>query len=180
MSDPFETLGFEPHFDLDRKLLEARHRELSRSLHPDRYVGRPASERRMALSKAIEVNQALRKLQDPVQRAEALLARHGALAEEGREAQPRPDFLMEILELREALSSARSAANLEQVRKLAEGVTSRQENALQALSSAFAACAKVAFPELTQRTLEISSLLSEVRYYQRFLEEARAIEDELE
>jgi molecular chaperone HscB len=180
VSDPFETLGFEPHFDLDRSLLEARHRELSRSLHPDRYVGRPASERRMALSRAIDVNHALRKLQDPVQRAEVLLARRGVVAEEGREAQPDPDFLMEILELREALSSARAAANLERVRTLAEGVTSRQERALQALSRAFAALANDAAPQPEQRTPEISALLSEVRYYQRFLEEARAIEDELE
>ena len=59
--DPFETLGVEPRFDLDLTALEKRHRELSGALHPDRYTGRPASERRMALDRAIKVNEAWRE-----------------------------------------------------------------------------------------------------------------------
>jgi len=49
MMDPFETLGLAPKFDVDLKAAESRHRELSRALHPDRYVKAPAAERRMAL-----------------------------------------------------------------------------------------------------------------------------------
>ncbi len=41
--DPFATLGIEPRFDLDVRAVEARHRELSRTLHPDRYSGAPAA-----------------------------------------------------------------------------------------------------------------------------------------
>ena len=51
--NPFATLGVEPRFDLDLPALEKTHRELSRALHPDKYVGATASERRAALERAV-------------------------------------------------------------------------------------------------------------------------------
>src|SRR5262245_15377730 len=75
MTDPFETLGIEPKYRLDLKQVEARHRELSKALHPDRYVNKTPAERRLALSRAIDVNSAWRMVRDPVGRAEALLRR---------------------------------------------------------------------------------------------------------
>ncbi len=68
-ADPFDTLGVEPRFDLDLAALERRHRDLSRALHPDRYAGAPAAERRLALGRAIDANEALRVLKDPIRRA---------------------------------------------------------------------------------------------------------------
>lgn len=43
MNDPFEMLGVERRFDLDLKVLEKTHRELSRALHPDKFVQAGAS-----------------------------------------------------------------------------------------------------------------------------------------
>ena len=77
MNDPFQTLGVDARFDLDLGAVEKRHRDLSRALHPDRYADASATERRMSLSRAIEVNEAWRALRDPVRRAEALLTRAG-------------------------------------------------------------------------------------------------------
>ena len=37
--DPFATLGIARAFDVDLAAVEKMHRELSRALHPDRYVG---------------------------------------------------------------------------------------------------------------------------------------------
>jgi molecular chaperone HscB len=62
----------ERRFDLDVAALDARRKELSRALHPDRFASSPAAERRMALGRAIEVNEAFRALRDPIRRAEAL------------------------------------------------------------------------------------------------------------
>ena len=83
--------------------LEKRHRELSRALHPDRHADKTPAERRHALGKAIEVNEAFRVLKDPVRRAEALLRGRGVHIEEGKEAPADPSFLMDIMELRETL-----------------------------------------------------------------------------
>ncbi|HVJ21873.1 MAG TPA: Fe-S protein assembly co-chaperone HscB [Polyangiaceae bacterium] len=171
MIDPFQTLGVEPVFTLDLPALEQRHRELSRALHPDRFTGRPASERRQALSRAIEVNEAFRTLRDPLQRAEAMLRRIGFERAEGEEPKPAPDFLMEVMELREALTDARRAADLARVRELATAVGSSETKARDALAKLFTA-APVDVSAVERR-------MGELRYFRRFLDEAAAIEDEL-
>src|SRR5438552_18538223 len=107
--DPFETLGIEPAFSLDLEVLEQRHRDMSRALHPDRYAASGAAERRMALGRAIEVNEAFRILKDPIRRAEALLARHGVASGAGKEPPASPALLMEVMERREALADMRQS-----------------------------------------------------------------------
>jgi molecular chaperone HscB len=171
LTDPFETLGFEPVFDLDPALLERRHRELSRALHPDRYAGRPASERREALGRAIGVNQAFRALKDPVARAEALLARHGKVAEEGGGQPADPVLLIEVLERREALGDAKRKGDLETVRRLADEVRERQRAALDGITRGFTTSP----PDIAL----VEKALGELRYHRRFLEEVSAIEDEI-
>ena len=73
MKSPFELLGLKPSFALSDAELNQRQKELSLELHPDRYTGRPAAERRAALNLAIEVNAAHRLLKNPVKRGEALV-----------------------------------------------------------------------------------------------------------
>ena len=172
LADPFETLGLAPAFALDSGLLEQRHRELSRALHPDRYAGRPASERQQALGRAIEVNAAFRTLRDPVQRAEALLARSGHAASETDGARPDPGFLMDVMEQREALGDARRKRDLPAVRALGAGVRAREARVTAELGLLFSA----EKPEYAR----ISALLGELRYHRRFLDEAGAIEDDLD
>jgi molecular chaperone HscB len=169
--DPFQTLGVEPSFTLDLGALEQRHRDLSRALHPDRFTGRPASERRQALSRAIEVNEAFRALRDPLQRAEAILRRSGVQRAEGQEPKPDAAFLMDVMELREALTDARRAGDLDRVTTLAAGVRAREQETRQALAALFGTV-PLAIAAVEQR-------LGELRYFQRFLAEAGAIEDEL-
>lgn len=165
--DPFTTLGMPAVYALDRSVLEQRYRDLQRALHPDRFTGAPATERRMALSKAVEVNAAYRLLRDDVKRAEALVAlRCGASNAEAAD----PDFLMTIMELREALSEAKAAADLGAVRKLAVKVTSAEQQAQQRFSRA-----------LDAQPVDVNTLrtaLSELKYYRRFLDEVAVIEDE--
>jgi molecular chaperone HscB len=171
VTDPFETLGFEPVFELDTALLERRHRELSRTLHPDRYAGRAASERREALGRAIAVNQAFRALKDPVARAEAMLARHGNVGEESGGQPADPTLLMEVLERREALGDAKRKGELETVRRLASEVRERERSALDGIQRGFSATP----PDLAL----VEQRLVELRYHRRFLEEVSAIEDDI-
>src|SRR6476619_1770759 len=107
--DPFATLGAPRRYDLDLTVLEKTHRELSRALHPDRFAQSGASERRAALEKAANVNEAWRALRDPIRRAEALFRLAGASVGETNEPKASPAFLMEMMEDREALADARGA-----------------------------------------------------------------------
>jgi molecular chaperone HscB len=167
--DPFSTLGIARIYDVDLAALEKTHRELSRALHPDRYIGASASERRSALAKAVDVNEAWRIVRDPIRRAEALLALSGVLVGEGREPPSDPEFLLEMLEQREALASARQARDLAAVHGLARAIRARSDQAERDLSIEFA----------RGSSQSLLPKLGELRFFRRFLDEVSAIEDEL-
>ncbi len=172
MNDPFDTLGIDPRFDLDFKAVEARHRELSKALHPDRYAQAPAAERRMALSRAIEVNEAWRAIKDPIKRAEALLRKRGVSSSETAEPNPSTDLLMEMMEAREELSDAARAKDMPKVHNLALKMQLREREVLSALSEGF----KKANDDLSQAR-KLLHCLGELRYLRRFLDEVAAVEE---
>jgi len=168
--DPFETLGVEPVYSLDLAILEQRHRDLSRALHPDRHAASGAAERRMALGRAIEVNEAFRSLKDPVRRAEALLARRGTHSGEGKEPPASPALLMEIMERREALAEVRQTKNEAALTRLIAEVSAEALRTQTALGNEFASPAG--------NPAEILKRIGELRYYRRFLDEAASIADD--
>ena len=175
--DPFATLGLARRYDLDPNELERRYRELQKALHPDRHVGASASQRRMALGKAVEVNEAYRTLRDQQKRAEALLTllRGGdATAQPAVRETADPELLMEVMELREALSEAKQARDMARVGSLAERV--------RALHAGTDARLLRAFGELREQAdagqlAKIATLVSRLKYYQRFLDEVSAFEE---
>jgi len=167
--DPFETLGIPRSYDVDLAAIEKTHRELSRALHPDRFVGASPSERRAALGKAVEVNEAWRVVRDPIRRAEALLILAGIAVGEDREPKADPELLMEMLELREALAEAKAERNLARVRDMARAIEQRSQAVQTALAQGFA----------QGQAATLVDKLGELRFYKRFLDEVSAIEDEL-
>lgn len=171
MTSPFELLGVPALFALDETELEKRHRDLSRALHPDRYAGRSPGERREALSRAISVNEAFRRLRDPISRAEALLAQLGRELTETNQPKPAPALLMQIMEEREALSLARRAGDRVRVERIATQASGRAEEAAERMADAFSED-----PIPVERVLE---LLGELRYLRRLKEEAGVALDEL-
>jgi molecular chaperone HscB len=171
--DPFAILGLSRSFDVDLAVVEKTHRELSRALHPDKFVGASPSERRAALGKAVEVNEAWRVVRDPIRRAEALLTLRGVAASEEAEAKADPEFLMEMLEQREALADAKRARDLVTVRRMAGAVAGRAQAAEAELSAGFARAKDGA------SLAGLVGKVGELRFYRRFLEEVSAIEDEL-
>jgi molecular chaperone HscB len=174
MADPFETLGLEPRFNLDLRALEQRHRDLSKALHPDRYTGAPAAERRLSLGRAIDVNEAFRALRDPIRRAEALVKRAGVAVGETAEPAAPPALLMEMMEVREELSDAARAKDLQGILRLGAAMTARQDATIARLAQSFDDAA--AEPQKISAALP---LLGELRYVRRFLDEVSALEEEL-
>jgi len=170
-TSPFELLGVPALFALDEEELEKRHRELSRTLHPDRYSGRPSSERREALSRAISVNQAFRTLRDPISRAEALLEQIGRQVNLSNQPTPDPALLMQVMEEREALSLARRAGDRAQVESIVAGAVTRAEAATERIADAFS--------EEPVPVESVLTVLGELRYLRRLQEEAGAALDEL-
>jgi molecular chaperone HscB len=169
MTDPFELLGVERRFSLDRAALEQRHRDLSRTLHPDRYVQAPPGERRMALERAVAVNEAYRALRDPLTRAEALLAAHGlSMSDADRPSQA---LLMEVMELRESLDEARRSP--EKVSALLDQVRARSKSEEATLASVFDEAPAPGADALGRAR----DALVRLKYFRRFEEEADAALD---
>ena len=171
MTSPFEVLGVPLLFALDEQELEKRHRDLSKALHPDRYAGRPSTERREALNRAISVNEAFRQLRDPISRAEALLSQLGREVSETNQPKPEPALLLQVMEEREALSVARRAGDRGRIEGIAQHASGRAEDATERMADAFSE-----EPIPVERVLK---LLGELRYLRRLKEEAGAALDEL-
>ena len=173
MNDPFEMLGVERRFDLDLKVLEKTHRELSRALHPDKFAQSGASERRAVLEKAASVNEAWRTVRDPISRAEALFRLAGIKVGEDSEPKASPAFLMEVMDEREALAEARAAKDLVKVRAVGATMAKRAQEVEAKLAAGFAGTRGD-----TSAVEKLVPLLGELRFYKRFLDEVSAIEEE--
>jgi molecular chaperone HscB len=118
-SSHFELFGLPPAFRLNAEELERSYREIQSQVHPDRFAHAGDAERRASLQWTTRVNEAYRTLKDPVQRAKHLLELHGVdVAFETNTSMP-GDFLMQQMELREALEEAtagKNGARLEELR----------------------------------------------------------------
>lgn len=169
--DPFETLGIARRFLLDVREVEQKHRDLSKALHPDRHTASTSAERRVALSRAIEVNEAFRIVRDPVRRAEALLALAGVPVGETREPKPDQEFLMQVLEDREALEAAHDGRDPAAVAVVLGRAQKLRASAEEALA--------VALDGGGDPALAVP-FLGRLRYAARFVEEARRAEEDLE
>jgi molecular chaperone HscB len=113
----FELFGLSPAFGLETEALERSYRQIQAQVHPDRFAHAGDAERRASLQWTTRVNEAYRTLKDPVQRAKHLLELQGVdVAFETNTAMP-PDFLMQQMELREALEEAKDAPRLDALRK---------------------------------------------------------------
>src|SRR5213075_2247069 len=117
MQSHFDLFGLQPAFAVDEERLESAYREIQSRVHPDRFAHAGDAERRASLQWTTRVNEAYRTLRNPVSRASHLLALNGVdVAFETNTAMP-AEFLMEQMELREALEEAKDAAGLDDLRK---------------------------------------------------------------
>lgn len=167
MPDPFTVLGVPARFALPMRDVEQRHRDLSRALHPDRHAKGSPAERRVAIERAMAVNEAWRAVRDPLSRALALLELHGVAITEGERASPA--LLMEVMDLRESLEASR--ANPAGVEALREAVRAKIAAEEAVLASVFDG------PEVSPEALQRArGAAVKLKYFRRFEEEADAME----
>jgi molecular chaperone HscB len=102
----FELFGLPPAFGLDGAALEQSYRDLQALVHPDRYAQAGDAERRASMQTTSRINEAYRTLKDPVQRAKHLLELQGVDVAFETNTQMPTDFLLQQLEMREALEGA--------------------------------------------------------------------------
>jgi molecular chaperone HscB len=102
----FEIFGVPARFAQDRAELDARWKALQGSTHPDRFAAEGAAAQRAAMQWAVRVNEAYRRLKDPLARAAYLCELNGAPVDvQNNTAMPQA-FLLEQMHWREALDDA--------------------------------------------------------------------------
>lgn len=198
-ADHFRVLTVPRTFALDLPAVEARFKDLSRRLHPDRFAKADPRARRASLQRTVQLNEAWRTLKDPTRRAEYLLEIAGFAigAEEGasaqgsagvsRDAAASPDaqlrvrieapqaLLMDVLELREELADARVEGDSGRVARLAGELEERSAQAFARVGEALQEAEAAGWGEAARAALETAAReLIALRYFRRFLDDAGA------
>jgi molecular chaperone HscB len=145
---------------------------LQQEFHPDRYASHSESEKRLAVQTASLINQAYDTLKSPLKRAQYLLELKQIDASQDSHITSDGAFLMEQIELREALSEVRDSADpfaaLDSLRSGVESSYTEQQNQFQAqyqdsdFDHAFNTVAKMQFS---------SKLLDEIEQLEAELED---------
>ena len=107
----FELFGLPASFDVDAAELASRYRELQRRFHPDRFAAASESERRLSVQMTAQINAAYQTLRDAVARGRYLLELRGVQMHADSDTRMEPAFLMQQMELREALAEARTVTD---------------------------------------------------------------------
>jgi molecular chaperone HscB len=112
-SSDFELFGLPERFAQDRAAIDTRWKELQREAHPDRFAAQGHAAQRVAMQWSVRINEAYRRLKEPLRRAAYLCELRGSPIEaENNTAMP-ADFLVEQMEWRESLDEARTRADLD-------------------------------------------------------------------
>jgi molecular chaperone HscB len=169
----FELFSLPQRYALDRGALDARYRDLQRSVHPDRHAGAGDRQRRLSLQQAARINEAYEVLKDPLRRGRYLLELRGDLS--GGEAATHQDaaFLMQQMEIREALAEVRGGNDpLGALDALTHDIESRY----RALESELAG----ALDGSSTGSAQAMALVEKMQFFARLRQEAQDLEAELE
>ncbi|MCW8328035.1 co-chaperone HscB [Photobacterium sp. SDRW27] len=109
----FELFGLPFQFELDGGLLSTQFRELQRRFHPDNFATASERDRLMAVQKAAQINDAFQTLKNPISRAEYMLSEKKMDIRGEQKTLQDPEFLMQQMELREALEEIPEASDPE-------------------------------------------------------------------
>jgi molecular chaperone HscB len=111
-SDDFELFGLPRQFAQGAELIDRRRRELLAEVHPDRFASAGGAAQRLASQWASRVNEAHRRLKDPIQRAMQLCLLGGVPVDTERNTAMPAAFLTEQMQWHEALDEAQDDASL--------------------------------------------------------------------
>ena len=127
-SSDFELFDLAPRFAQDNAAVEARWKELQREVHPDKFSTEGAAAQRLAMQWSVRINEAYRRLKDPLKRAAYLCELHGEPVNAENNTAMANDFLLQQMQWREELEEA---AGMDELDRLARQVALARLELLQ-------------------------------------------------
>ena len=128
----FALFGLSQRFAQQRSEIDARWKELQRQAHPDRFAAQGAAAQRIAMQWSVRINEAYRRLKDPMARAAYLCELRGApIQAEDNTAMP-ADFLMEQMEWRESLDDSADPSALDALQARLDRARAERLRAIEA------------------------------------------------
>jgi molecular chaperone HscB len=114
-SNDFALFNLPLCFAQNRAAIDARWKELQREAHPDKFSAQGTAAQRIAMQWSVRINEAYQRLKAPLQRAAYLCELHQApVNAENNTAMPAA-FLMQQIELHEALEEATTEEDLDKL-----------------------------------------------------------------
>ncbi|MDG0968639.1 MAG: Fe-S protein assembly co-chaperone HscB [Porticoccaceae bacterium] len=170
-NDCFEIFSIPIAWDVDIEGLQVRYRALQKEFHPDRYADKSDAQKRLAVQTAAIINQAFGTLKSPLLRAQYLLERSGVSADQESYITTDSGFLMQQIELREALAGVTSAdkpwAALERLRSTVETTYENLQSEFQQFYSA-------------EKFDSAFNTVAKMQFFNKLLQEVEQLEYELE
>ena len=137
--DYFELYGLPISFNPDLKFVKQKFYELSKKYHPDFFINESEEKQQEVLELSTLNNKAFQALNDPQKRIHYILSLKGLL-EEGENYKLPQTFLMEMMDVNEALMDLQfdpDAARLSQVKQEIDAIEASLNQELDALAAAF-------------------------------------------
>ena len=166
----FATFDLTPTFAIDVASLSSRYRDLQTAVHPDRFVNAADAEKRIAMERAVQINEAFATLRDPVRRAMHLLSLYGINGLDANDTSMPVDFLMEQVEWREAIADARLKEDGERLEAINEELNGMSRSLGNTFAAAYAG----------EHFKVATTLARKMRFVQKLLEEAEAMLGEVD
>ncbi|TWI55430.1 molecular chaperone HscB [Pseudomonas duriflava] len=166
----FALFELSPCFRLDLDQLSSRYRDLAWTVHPDRFADAPERERRQALERAAQLNEAYHILRTPSRRARYLLSLDGYEMPLEVTVQD-PEFLLQQMQLREELEELQEEGDSAGIIPFKR----RLKAAQAALEDEFDAC----WSDSTQRE-RAERLVRRMQFLDKLGSEVRQLEERLD
>ncbi|MCK5720497.1 MAG: Fe-S protein assembly co-chaperone HscB [Thiomargarita sp.] len=163
----FEVFNLTIAFEIDINILTKCYQDLQRTVHPDKYANASDQERRLAMQKTTQINEAFQTLKDPLKRGLYLLQlRHI----DTNISIMDNNFLMQQIELHEELATFRQQANpLEKLQHFLDRIEQYKKQIINTLNQTF-----------TQQDYDSAhSGVQKLQFFSRLNEEALRLEEEL-
>ncbi|XP_059920637.1 iron-sulfur cluster co-chaperone protein HscB isoform X2 [Gadus macrocephalus] len=111
----FQILNSPHSFTLDTQKLQKTYLQLQRTLHPDNFSQNTKEEQQHSEDQSALLNKAYRTLLKPLSRGLYMLELEGMALEEGSDSGADPSFLMELMELNEAVEDAQTPEEADRI-----------------------------------------------------------------